>query len=181
MVDLRKNDKTDINSAMNYALWCTDKGLIRNIDRKYVIGEAVFRENAAGRIVHVGWICGFMEDEPLVVEARSLSYGTVVSSLSKRNFTHRGLMKNRFEYEKEEKKMIRFENKSPMLRGEVFLSMQRTLNLAGYVDENGNKLVEDGKWGRKSQQAFESMLENNTTGTIKTIKLDVDGKTVYEQ
>ncbi len=176
-----KDDKTDINSAMNYNLWCTDKGLIKDIDRKYVIGEAVFRANAAGRIVHVGWICGFQGEEPLVVEARSLSYGTVVSVLSKRNFTHRGLMTNKFEYEKEAEKMIKFENKSPMLRGEAYLSMQKTLNLAGYLDGSGNKLVEDGKWGKNSQHAFESMLKENAADEKMTIKIDINGETVYEK
>lgn len=37
--------------------------------------------------------------------------------------------------------------------------MQAALNAAGYTDEAKKPLVEDGKWGKKSQFAFERLLE----------------------
>lgn len=87
------NDKTDINAEMNYRLWCNTKGPIDDITRDYVIGEAVFISNKNGRMTHVGWICGFDSDgTPLVVEARGLRYGVVVTRLDTRPWTHRGIM-----------------------------------------------------------------------------------------
>lgn len=44
-------------------------------------------------MTHVGWICGFDSDgTPLVVEARGLRYGVVVTRLDTRPWTHRGIM-----------------------------------------------------------------------------------------
>lgn len=92
--------KTDIKADDCYTRWCTDKGRIRDISRAYVIGEAVFRANDYGTMKHVGWVCGFASDgEPLVLEERGLSYGCVVTRLSGRGWTHRGLMTVRFLYE----------------------------------------------------------------------------------
>lgn len=94
-------EKTDINADMNYKYWCIDKGEIESISRNFVLGEAVFMKNAAtGRMNHVGWVCGFMPDgEPLVVEARGIAYGVVVTRFNARPWTHRGLMKAKFGYE----------------------------------------------------------------------------------
>ena len=159
-----KGEPTDINADMNYRLWCTDKGLIAEISRPWVIGEAVFKRSG-GRMTHVGWICGFLGGEPLVVEARGIAFGVVVTKLSERDFTHRALMTGRFEYneqdETEENEMGRiiFEKTSPMKQGEAFLAMQKALNAAGYRDANGSVLEEDGKWGRRSDEAFTALLQ----------------------
>lgn len=92
--------KTDLNAHGCYTRWCTSAGRIRDISRAYVIGEAVFRSNDYGTMKHVGWVCGFASDgEPLVIEERGLSYGCVVTRLSGRGWTHRGLMTVRFLYE----------------------------------------------------------------------------------
>lgn len=152
---------TDINADMNYRNWCTDKGRIDEIDRPWIVGEAVFRQNANGRMGHVGWICGFDGDEPLIVEARNIAYGVVVSRLSDRlaikDFTHRGLMTVIFDYT-EDKTMIDFSIISPMPTGEPYLAMQHALNLAGYTDDDGRMLEEDGKWGKRSKQAFDKLI-----------------------
>lgn len=159
------NEKIDINAHMNYTLWCTDKGTIASINRPYVIGEAVFMcSTKSKKMTHVGWICGFRANgEPLVVEARGLAYGVVITELSKRNWTHRGLMTAKFDYTKpkeEPKPMsaIKFEKTNPIKTGEPYLAMQKALNAAGYTDATGKVLEEDGKWGTKSQQAFEKLL-----------------------
>lgn len=164
------NEKIDINAHMNYTLWCTDKGTIASINRPYVIGEAVFmRSTKSNKMTHVGWICGFRANgEPLVVEARGLAYGVVVTELSKRNWTHRGLMTAKFDYTKpkeEPKPMsaIKFEKTNPIKTGEPYLAMQKALNAAGYTDATGKVLVEDGKWGTKSQQAFEKLVNAHIT------------------
>ena len=164
------NEKIDINAHMNYTLWCTDKGTIASINRPYVIGEAVFMcSTKSNKMTHVGWICGFRANgEPLVVEARGLAYGVVVTELSKRNWTHRGLMTAKFDYTKHQEEpkpmpTIKFEKTNPIKTGEPYLAMQKALNAAGYTDATGKVLVEDGKWGTKSQQAFEKLLNAHIT------------------
>lgn len=94
-------EKTDINADMNYKYWCEDKGECRSITREFVLGEAVFmKSESTGRMHHVGWVCGFMPDgEPLIVEARGIAYGVVVTRFNSRGWTHRGLMKAKFDYE----------------------------------------------------------------------------------
>ena len=151
------NEKIDINAHMNYTLWCTDKGTIASINRPYVIGEAVFMcSTKSKKMTHVGWICGFRANgEPLVVEARGLAYGVVITELSKRNWTHRGLMTAKFDYTKHQEEpkpmsTIKFEKTNPMKIGAPYLAMQKALNAAGYTDATGKVLVEDGKWGAKS-------------------------------
>ena len=155
-----QGEKTDVNADYNYRKWCTGKGKISEIERPYELGEAVFMANAKGRITHVGWICGLDSDgEPLVVEARGLNYGVVITRLESRPWTHRGLMTKKFNYKEDKPMATKFEVVSPLLRGDGITAMQKALNATGYTDDNGNKLVEDGKWGSKSQAAFRKLLE----------------------
>lgn len=159
-------EKTDINANMNYVSWCTEKGKISEINRDWVIGEALFRANSSGVMKHIGWICGFAADgEPLVVEAKSIAYGVLITRLSNGNWTHRGLMTAKFDYTEEEKDMIDFNIISPMPSGEAYLAMQKALNLAGYTDDDGRELEEDGKWGKRSRQAFVKMMNFNAPAT----------------
>lgn len=154
------NDKTDINADTNYRLWCNAKGPIDDITRDYVIGEAVFVSNKNGKMTHVGWICGFDSDgTPLVVEARGLRYGVVVTRLDDRPWTHRGIMDKKFKYSEEsEMEKIKFEVTSPMLTGDAVQAMQTALSAAGYTDADGKAIAADGKWGKKSQAAFDAMI-----------------------
>ena len=153
-------EKTDANANYNYRKWCTGKGKISEIERPYELGEAVFMANSRGKMSHVGWVCGLdLDGELLVVEARGLSYGVVVTRLEDRAWTHRGLMTKMFDYKEEQPMATKFEVVSPMLRGDGITAMQRALNANGYTDDNGNALEEDGKWGSKSQAAFRKLLE----------------------
>lgn len=82
----------DVNADHNYRKFCTQKGLIAKINRPFVIGEAVFNGSAAKK-THVGWVCGFTKNgTPLVLEARGLAYGVVITSMAKREWKYRGLM-----------------------------------------------------------------------------------------
>ena len=156
-------EKTDINADYNYRKWCTGKGKISEIERPYKLGEAVFMANSRGKMSHVGWICGLdLDGELLVVEARGLSYGVVITRLEDRPWTHRGLMTKKFDYKEEQPMATKFEVIKPMLKGDGVKEMQKALNVNGYTDDNGNKLVEDGKWGSKSQAAFRKLLEAHT-------------------
>lgn len=159
------DDKTDINADTNYRLWCNTKGPIDDITRDYVIGEAVFVSNKNGKMTHVGWICGFDSDgTPLVIEARGLRYGVVVTRLDTRPWTHRGIMAQKFKYSEEiEMEKIKFEVASPMHTGAAYKAMQTALSAAGYTDGDGKTLMADGKWGTKSQTAFTAMIADYST------------------
>ena len=88
----------DVRANDNYVKYCTDKGLIAAIDRPFVIGEAVFNGTETKK-THVGWVCGFVKNDPLVVESKGLKYGVVISRMSKRAWKYRGLMTRIFEYD----------------------------------------------------------------------------------
>lgn len=150
-------EKTDINANMNYDSWCTEKGKLSDIERPYAIGEALFFQNkSTGKMSHVGWVCGFLDGEPLVVEARGLWHGVVVTKLSDRPWTHRGLMTKKVEYTEDADmdKPIKLEKTSPMMQGTHIKAMQTALNALGYKDDKGCKLDEDGKCGAKTMQAI---------------------------
>ena len=158
-----QGEKTDINADYNYRKWCTGKGKTSEIERPYELGEAVFMANSGGKMKHIGWVCGTDSDgEPLIVEARGLSYGVVVTRLEDRAWTHRGLMTKKFDYKEDKPMATKFEVIKPMLKGDGVIEMQKALNANGYTDDNGNELVEDGKWGSKSQAAFRKLLEAHT-------------------
>lgn len=158
-----QGEKTDVNADYNYRKWCTGKGKTSEIERPYELGEAVFMANSGGKMKHIGWICGLdVDGEPLVVEARGLSYGVVITRLEDRAWTHRGLMTKKFDYKEDKPMATKFEVIKPMLKGDGVIEMQKALNANGYTDDNGNKLVEDGKWGSKSQAAFRKLLEAHT-------------------
>ena len=90
--------KNNTTANGNYKNYCTQKGKIKDISRPWVIGEAVFNGTDAKK-THVGWVCGFYGTDPLVVEARGLAYGVVITRLSKRSWAYRGLMTKKFSYD----------------------------------------------------------------------------------
>lgn len=87
----------DVNADYNYRHYCTEKGLIAAINRPWVIGEAVFNGTDSKK-THVGWVCGFVGSDPLVVEERGLKYGCTITRMSKRAWKYRGLMTAVFDY-----------------------------------------------------------------------------------
>lgn len=88
----------DINANGNYNGYCTHKGLIASMNEPFMIGEAVFNGTATKK-THVGWVCGFLGTDPLVVEAQGLQIGVVITRMSKRKWKYRGLMTKVFSYE----------------------------------------------------------------------------------
>lgn len=87
----------DTNANGNYVNYCTHKGLIAAMNEPFEVGEAVFNGTDAKK-THVGWVCGFLGSDPLVVEARGLKYGVVITRMSKRAWKYRGLMTKIFSY-----------------------------------------------------------------------------------
>lgn len=156
--------RTDKTSNIYYGE-CTDKGKIKTVTRPYRLGEPVFKAKSSGKMHHIGFICGFLDGEPLVVEARGLSYGVVVTRFAGHGWTHRGLLTGYFEYgeaaapaEEAPKTPAVFALESPMMRGEAVRALQIMLNAAGCRDADGNALAADGKLGEKTYAAFLDFL-----------------------
>lgn len=190
--------KTDKSANIYYAE-CTEKGEISSLDRSYALGEPVFMAGSGSRMHHIGFVCGFLDCEPLIVEARGLSYGVVVTKFSEHNWTHRGLLTEYFIYgdndeqneesdeenngeneaetsegtggengkdngrergekTEENQEHVIFEHRSPMMRGKNVKALQILLNETGYSDENGNALKADGKFGKRSFEAFRKFI-----------------------
>lgn len=155
------NELTDINADYNYRYWCENTGRLSEIDRPYVIGEAVFMANSSSKKYHVGWVCGFTDGgHALVMEARNIKHGVVITMLSARGWTHRGLMTKKFDYSEPQPAptKTRFEITSPYQRGMAYKKMQDALDDAGYTDADGKRLEIDGIWGPKSQQALDTLV-----------------------
>ena len=159
-------DTTDTNAQGNYANWCTGKGKIEDINRAWQIGEAVFRANSEGRMVHIGWICGFLGVEPLVLEAAGIKWGVVITKLNSpiKQWTHRGLMTKKFEYPSEP---VVFSIQRPRMQGPHCALMQETLNKLNWSD-----LTVDGVWGPLSQAALQDFLEANRPKSPEPIIVD---------
>ena len=135
---------TDVTANYCYSAWCTEKGAITQVDRPFEIGEAVFYRNSEGRMSHVGFVCGFLNGEPLCVEARGIRFGVVVTKFSERPWTHRGLITQKLSYDKEYRdEPVVLEVKKPMIQGECILNLQKALNALGYYCG-----IPDGKCGR---------------------------------
>lgn len=88
----------DKSANQNYNDFCTEKGLISSIKRPFHIGEAVFNGTDSKK-THVGWVCGFIKGDTLVVEARGFKYGVVITKMSERKWKYRGLMTKKFVYD----------------------------------------------------------------------------------
>lgn len=137
---------TDVNANYCYSAWCTDKGSVNTVSRAYEIGEAVFFRNSEGIMSHVGFVCGYLNGEPLVVEARGIRYGVVVTKFSERPWTHRGLVTKKLSYDDEYRdEPIVLKITSPMIQGEMIRNLQSALNALGYycgaVDGKCGKLT----------------------------------------
>ena len=135
---------TDVTANYCYSAWCTERGSVDEIERPYEIGEAVFYMNGEGRMTHVGFICGFLNGEPLAVEARGIRFGVVVTRFSERPWTHRGLVTGMLSYDNcHRDEPVILSVKTPMIQGEHIEHLQKALNALGYYC---GKV--DGKLGR---------------------------------
>lgn len=157
---------SDTNAKGNFARYCSDgyKGLIKDIARPYVFGEALFCGSKPESITHVAWVIGLMPDgEPIIIHERGLAHGCVIERLSKsgKKFTYRGLMDKRYEYT-EIAANVEVEDepidapavrdlflRSPMLRGDDVRELQTALAKLGY-----NPGTIDGIFGGKTDAAL---------------------------
>lgn len=135
---------TDVTANYCYSAWCTERGSIETVERPFEIGEALFYMNADGRMTHVGFVCGFLNGEPLAVEARGIRYGVVVTRFSERPWTHRGLVSVRLSYDDSMRdEPVTLSVTKPMIQGECIKRLQLALNALGYYCG-----LPDGKCGR---------------------------------
>lgn len=145
----------DVNANYCYSAWCTDKGSMEAINRQYVLGEGVFYQNSSGRMGHVGYVCGFLAGEPLVVEARGLNYGVCVTKLSERPWTHRGLVTKQLIYDEScYDEQIVLSITKPMIQGDAVMHLQSALNALGYYC---GKV--DGKCGKNTMSGVSEFVE----------------------
>lgn len=135
---------TDVTANYCYSAWCTERGAVNEVERPYEIGEALFYRNGEGRMTHVGFVCGFLDGEPLTVEARGIRFGVVVTRFSERPWTHRGLVTMKLSYDGDNRdEQVVLSVKRPMIQGEHIERLQRALNALGYYCG-----TPDGKCGR---------------------------------
>lgn len=135
---------TDVTANYCYGAWCTEKGSVTEIERPFRIGEALFYKNGEGRMSHVGFVCGFVNGEPLAVEARGIRFGVCVTRFSERPWTHRGLVTEMLSYDdswRDEPVLLKVQ--TPMIQGEHIAHLQKALNALGYWCGSP-----DGKCGR---------------------------------
>ncbi len=144
----------DVTANYCYSAWCSERGRIEEVERKYELGEALFYMNSEGRMSHVGFVCGFLNGEPLAVEARGIRYGVVVTKLSERPWTHRGLVSAKLSYDEEFRdEPVLLELKRPMIQGECIENLQKALNSLGYYCGTA-----DGRCGRVTLNGVKSFV-----------------------
>lgn len=149
--------KTDVTANYCYSAWCTERGSVDEIERPFEIGEALFYMNPEGRMTHVGFVCGFLNGEPLAVEARGIRFGVVVTRFSERPWTHRGLVTEKLSYDKEYRdEPVVLKVKSPMIQGESIEHLQRALNALGYYCGRP-----DGKCGRVTMSGVREFVSRH--------------------
>lgn len=145
----------DVNAHYCYAAWCTEKGEISGIGRPYVLGEAVFIQGSSERMTHVGYVCGFLNGEPLIVEARGLNFGVCVTKFSDRPWTHRGLVSKQLIYtENCYDEQIILTVRRPMIQGDAIKHLQTALNALGYYCGSV-----DGKCGKLTMSGVNEFVE----------------------
>ena len=149
---------TDVTANYCYTAWCSERGAISEVDRPYEIGEALFYRNAEGRMTHVGFVCGWINGEPLAVEARGIRFGVVVTRFSERPWTHRGLVTAKLNYDASLRdEPVVLSVKRPMIQGEHILNLQKALNALGYYCG-----TPDGKCGRLTMGGVTEFSEAHT-------------------
>lgn len=157
------------NANGNYVRYCTDKGLCSRINRKYVLGEAVFNGTDSKK-THVGWVCGFMPNgDVLVMEERGLAYGFVVTRMSQRSWKYRGLMTKRYIYNIADvgqyvfKRVLKYGS-----RGDDVIELKKLLINAGYSKGITVNTKASGNFYGSTREAVKAYQRDNG--------LTIDGK-----
>lgn len=130
-------------------------------------GDFVFvYTEASAKITHIGVYVG----DGKVIEARGRDYGVVETNLDERPWNRFGRLAALAPYVSEHPlSPMSLAVCKPVLSGDAYAAMQEALNALGYTDSDGNMLTVDGKWGKRSRQAYDKCV----TANLGTISLDV--------
>lgn len=125
-----------------------------------------------GYITHVGVYVG----DGKVIEARGRDHGVVETNLDERPWNRFGRLTALEPYLKDEPvEPMSLAVCKPVLSGDAYAKMQEALNALGYTDSDGNMLTVDGKWGKRSRQAYDKCVAANL-GTISfDVTLHIEG------
>jgi hypothetical protein len=127
-------------------------------------GDFVCHYNSKkGYITHIGTYIG----NGKVIEAKGRDYGVVETDLNNGYDWNRfGRLSALEPYLKDEPvEPMSLAVCKPVLSGDAYAAMQEALNSLGYTDTDGNALTVDGKWGKRSRQAYDKCVAANL-GTI---------------
>lgn len=155
----------NVNADSDYRSYCTDKGLVSAINRPWVVGEAVFNGSDQKK-THVGWVCGFVGTDPLIVEARGLKYGVVITRQSKRKFKYRGIMSKKFAYDDPEPvpQPAEFVFTRPLRKGDVgddVVKLKVLLINAGYRDGITTNTKDSPNFGSNTKKMVKDFQRDN--------------------
>ena len=156
----------DTNCQGNYAGYCTEKGKCEDIDRPFVIGEAVFMGTAAKK-THVGWVCGFdSNNSPLIVENQGIKYGVVITKYYKRGWDYRGLMTKKFSYDgsEEQGKPVVFIFSRALkkgMKGNDVIQLKKLLINKGYHDGITINTSSSKNYGKKTKALVKQYQADN--------------------
>lgn len=120
-------------------------------------GDLVFKGATPLTITHVGVYVG----DGKVVESFGRDVGVIKTDLDNGGWGFFGHLPQLDKYLKHdpEQHPIYSRVTSPMQKGDAYLEMQEKLNKDGFTDADGNDLVCDGKWGKKSLAAFTKFMQ----------------------
>lgn len=140
-------------------------------------GDFCFRyDPAKKRIVHIGVYTG----NGLVIEAKGRDDGVVETGLATYPWNRFGRLTALAPYLTDyPDNPMPLDVVKPCHEGEAYAKMQEALNSLGYTDDNGDYLAVDGKWGKKSRQAWDKAVADNANNAIR-IALQIGDCIVYE-
>lgn len=130
------------------------------------------------RITHIGVYIG----DGLVIEAKGRDAGVVQTGISVYPWNRFGRLTALAPYLTDyPDSPMPLDVTKPVHEGDGYAKMQEALNSLGYTDNNGDYLAVDGKWGKKSRQAWENAVKANPVEYERhTVTVEIDGTVVYE-
>ncbi len=112
-------------------------------------------------------MCGFFGSDPLVVEARGIKYGVVITRMSQRAWKYRGLMTKIFSYEDPEPqpRPSTYQFHRPLRYGDTgddVVQLKHLLANAGYTMDGVTTNTKDSKnYGGKTRRLVKEFQRDN--------------------
>lgn len=130
------------------------------------------------RIIHIGVYTG----DGLVIEAKGRDYGVVETGLATYPWNRFGRLTALAPYLTDyPDSPMPLDVVKPVHEGEGYAKLQEALNSLGYTDDKGAYLEVDGKWGKKSRQAWDKAVAASAAPAERhTVIVEIDGHIVSE-